>query len=59
MHIPGKVKVDVFHWQHLGITTTGCTTLDPHYWAKRRFANSNHSFLANLVQGVCQTNGNG
>ncbi|VTH05740.1 Uncharacterised protein [Streptococcus pneumoniae] len=57
MHISSKVEVDVFHWQNLCIPTTSSTTLDPHDWTKRRFADSNHGFLANLVQGIRKTNG--
>ena len=38
MEVTCKVKVDVFHRDHLGVTTTGSSTLDPKDRAKRRFA---------------------
>ena len=58
MHVSSEVEINIFHWQHLGITTSSSTTLNPHYWTKRWFADSNHGFLANLVQGIRKTNSN-
>ena len=47
MEVSGKVKVDIFHWNHLGVSTTGSSTLDPKDRAKRRFAQSNDGFFTN------------
>ena len=34
MEVSGKVKVDIFHWNHLGVPATGSSTLDPKDRAK-------------------------
>ena len=47
MEVSGKVKVDIFHWNHLGVPATGSSTLDPKDRAKRRFAESNDGFFTN------------
>ena len=58
MHVSSEVEINIFHWQNLGITTSCSPPLNTHYWTKRWFADSNHCFLANLVQGISKTNGN-
>ena len=47
MEVSGKVKVDIFHWNHLGVPATGSSTLDPKDRAKRRFAQGNDGFFTN------------
>ena len=47
MEVSGKVKVDIFHWNHLGVPATGSSTLDPKDRAKRRLAQGNDGFFTN------------
>ena len=52
MEVPCKVKVDVFHWNNLSITSTSSSTLDPKDRAKRWFAESDDGFLTNGREGI-------
>ena len=52
MEVTCKVKVDVFHRNHLGITTTGSTTFDSKDRAKRRFTESNDGILTDSREGI-------
>ena len=56
VHIPCKVKVNIFHRKDLCVTTTCSTTFNPHNRTKRWFTKGNHRFLTNFVQSVCKTN---
>ena len=57
--IAREVQVHFFHRNNLSVTATGSTTLHAKAWAKRGFANTDRSFLADGVQAVTQTNGRG
>ena len=43
MHVAGKMQVDVFHRQDLGVTTAGSTAFDAEYRTQGRFAQSDRS----------------
>ena len=49
MQIAIEVQVDVFHWNHLRMTTTRCATLHPENGTQRRFAQTNNGVLTNLL----------
>ncbi len=53
------MKVDVLHRDHLGVAAAGGTAFHAEDRAQRRFAQTDHRFLADVIQCVAQTNGGG
>ena len=56
VEVSGKVKVDVFHRNYLGISTTRSTTLDAKDGTQRRLSKGQHGRLSQAGQSICQTN---
>jgi hypothetical protein len=56
VEIAGKMQVDVFHGNDLGIAAARCTALHAKTRTKRRFAQTHHGLLANAIETVTQTN---
>ena len=56
VEVTGKVKVDVFHRNYLGISTARSTTLDTKDGAQRRLPEGQHGRLSQAGQSICQTN---
>ena len=57
MHVAGKMQVDVFHRQDLGVTTAGSTAFDAEDRSQGRFAQSDDGFMTHVVQGLGQADG--
>ena len=55
MEVASEMEVDLIHWQYLGITATGSTTLHSEARTERWFTQGNDSFLANLLHTECET----
>ena len=54
MHVAGKMQVDVFHRQDLGVTTAGSTAFDAEDRSQGRFAQGDDGFMTHVVQGLGQ-----
>ena len=57
VEVAGKMQVDVFHWYHLRITSAGGAALHAEHRSQARLAQTNHGFLADLVQRVSEPDG--
>ena len=55
--IAGKVQVDVFHRQNLGIAAACGAAFDAEHRTQRRLAQGDHRVFADMAQCVRQTNG--
>ena len=55
VHIPGEMKVDILHGQHLGISSSCSASLDTKHRSQRGFPQRNDSLLANFSHGLSQT----
>jgi len=49
MEITCEVQVHVFHWDNLRVTAPRSPTFHAEVRAQRRFANTNHRVLADVV----------
>ena len=56
MEVACEMQVDLLHRQYLGIATACSSALNAETRTKRRLAQSDSSFLANLVKAQRQTN---
>ena len=56
MQVAIEVQVDVFHWNHLRVTTTSCPTFHSKDGTQRRFAQTNDSVLTNLLKCITEAN---
>ena len=45
MQIPGEMKIDIFHGNHLRIATTSSPSFHTKYRTKRGFTQTNHCVL--------------
>src|SRR5258708_25384401 len=57
--VAGEMKVTVLHRNHLGVATTGGTAFHAKDRTERRFAQTDHRFLAAVIQCVAQTDSGG
>ena len=55
VEVTGEVKVDVFHWDDLGVSTAGSAAFDSEDWAKRWFSQGCDRVLADLSKTVGET----
>ena len=55
MEIACKMEIDFIHRKHLSIATASSSTLHTKTRTQRRFSESHHSILANLLHTKCQT----
>ena len=56
VEVTGKVKVNVFHRNYLGISAARSATLDTKDRSQRRLSKGQHGRLSQAGQSVCQTN---
>ena len=59
MEVTGKMKVDIFHGNHLRIPAAGCTAFDPEYRAERGLSQGNCHILTDTLQPIRQADGRG
>ena len=59
IEVTGKVKVDVLHGHHLGITAPSRAAFHTKHRAERGLAQRNHGALANAVERITQTHRGG
>ena len=57
--ISGKMKVDIFHRNHLGVSSPGGSALDAENRTQRRLTQGGHGFFADFPQAVRQPHGGG
>ena len=54
VEVAGEVEVDVLHRHHLRVAAAGRAALHAEGGPERRFAQAQHRFLADLIQGIGQ-----
>ena len=59
MEVTGKVQIDVFHRNDLGIAAAGSTAFDTEDRSQGRFTQSDDRILADLAKSVRQADGRG
>ena len=59
MHIAGKMQVDIFHGQHLGIAAPRRAAFDAEYRPQGRLPQGDHGLFPNLRHSLSQTGGGG
>ena len=59
MHVPGEVKVDVLHGQHLGVAAAGRAALYAEHRAQRGLPQGDDSLLPDLRHSLAQARGGG
>ena len=59
VEVTGEVQVDVLHGDHLRVAATSRAALDAKDGAKGGLAQAEHGVLAQLAQGIVQTDGRG
>ena len=57
VQISGEVHVDVFHWQHLRVTPSCCTSLDAEGWPHAGFPESQGVFNTKFPECLGQSDG--
>src|SRR6202034_111367 len=55
--IAGEMKVDLVHWDNLGVAAPGCAALHAEAGAERGFAQTDHRLLADPIERVPQADG--
>ena len=55
VEVTGEMQVDVFHWNHLRVTTTRGATLHAEAGSEARLAQADDRFLADTTQAIVQT----
>ena len=55
VEVASEVKIDVFHWDDLSVSTAGSAAFDAKDWAKGWFSKGRHGVLADLSKTVGKT----
>ena len=56
MKIPGKMEIDIFHWNDLCVSAAGCTAFNPHARPQGGFPESDDRFLSKSSHCFAQAN---
>ncbi len=56
VHISGEMEIEILHRDNLGVTSTGCASLDTEGGTLRRLANTRHRLMPPLREALYQSN---
>ena len=55
MEVTSEMEIDLLHWDHLSISTAGCTTFHTETRTKRWLTKCYNGILADLVKSECKS----